>query len=156
MTGSTGPNLEALKALAAKNVHEKWKGPYTPSDIPLDPWGRPYQYEYPTDKTSDGRPAIWSFGPDGPSANNDDTNYIRNYKPEETKMLKEQQQKIQQERMQNMQNQYPTGTTGDLMNGGMGTDTTGGGMGPGGMGPGGMGTGGMAPGGMGTGGMGGR
>ncbi|MCL2346981.1 MAG: type II secretion system protein GspG [Planctomycetaceae bacterium] len=132
MTGSTGPNLEALKALAAKNAHDKWKGPYIDSDIPSDPWGHPYQYEYPTDKTSDGRPAIWSLGPDV----KDDSDDIRNYKPEETKMLKEQQLKIQQERMQNMQNATGTGSTlpmgGDMTGGGsamppMGGDMTGGG-----------------------------
>lgn len=24
-----------------------WDGPYMPKDLPLDPWGNPYQYKYP-------------------------------------------------------------------------------------------------------------
>jgi general secretion pathway protein G len=32
------------------------------TEQPLDPWGRLLNYEYPTEKTADGRPAIWSDG----------------------------------------------------------------------------------------------
>ena len=32
---------------------------------PLDAWGRPFFYEYPTSKTDSPKPAIWSSGPNG-------------------------------------------------------------------------------------------
>lgn len=31
--------------------------------LPVDPWGEPYHYEYPTMKHQIGKPAIWSSGP---------------------------------------------------------------------------------------------
>lgn len=40
-----------------------WNGPYLPQDIPLDPWGRPYQYRYPGEHGDE--PDIVSYGADG-------------------------------------------------------------------------------------------
>ena len=34
------------------------------SVYPLDAWNNPFFYEYPTNRTPDGKPAIWSAGPD--------------------------------------------------------------------------------------------
>src|SRR3954470_8784702 len=46
---STFPTTE--QGLAALRVRPPnltlWNGPYLPQDVPLDPWGRPYQYRYP-------------------------------------------------------------------------------------------------------------
>jgi general secretion pathway protein G len=58
---ATADGLEALRG--------------TPSGVanpvPLDPWGNPYQYEYPG-KHEDEKPDIWSFGPDGMDNTDDD------------------------------------------------------------------------------------
>jgi general secretion pathway protein G len=40
----------------------KWKGPYLLKEIPLDPWGNPYQYRSPG---RNGGYEIVSFGTDG-------------------------------------------------------------------------------------------
>lgn len=41
---------QALSALRVKpdNI-EKWDGPYLAKNIPLDPWGHPYQYRCPSE-----------------------------------------------------------------------------------------------------------
>lgn len=49
------PKDEAVKSL--------WKGPYIDEEVPLDPWGKEFQYTLPG---LDGRPfALYSFGADG-------------------------------------------------------------------------------------------
>jgi len=49
------PTDAKLKAL--------WHGPYLDEEIPLDPWGNPYQYSFPG---REGQPfALYSFGSDG-------------------------------------------------------------------------------------------
>jgi general secretion pathway protein G len=41
----------------------RWRGPYLDEEVPLDPWGNPYQYSLPG---SGGQPfALYSFGADG-------------------------------------------------------------------------------------------
>lgn len=35
----------------------------------MDPWQRPFYYEYPNTKTNVNKPAIWSSGPDGRNDN---------------------------------------------------------------------------------------
>jgi general secretion pathway protein G len=39
-----------------------WNGPYLKSDVPQDPWGRDYHYEYPGEH---GDFDIYSYGQDG-------------------------------------------------------------------------------------------
>jgi general secretion pathway protein G len=58
------PNTEqGLGALVQRPQNEpKWSGPYLQKAIPLDPWGRPYQYKSPGER---GDFDIWSFGKDG-------------------------------------------------------------------------------------------
>lgn len=61
----TFPNTEmGLNALRLKpeNVNQ-WTGPYLPQDIPMDPWGRPYLYQYPGEHGDE--PDIVSLGADG-------------------------------------------------------------------------------------------
>ncbi len=49
------PGNEPLKSL--------WRGPYLDEEVPLDPWGNPYQYSLPG---SNSMPfALYSFGADG-------------------------------------------------------------------------------------------
>jgi general secretion pathway protein G len=57
---------EGLKALVANpGALATWSGPYLKSGgggVPLDPWGRPYQYRYPGQT---GDYDVFSNGPDG-------------------------------------------------------------------------------------------
>src|SRR6185436_6177034 len=47
-TGSYPRGTDALTQLiVAPPDISGWKGPYLKSDIPMDPWGHPYYYEYP-------------------------------------------------------------------------------------------------------------
>ncbi|HRE82165.1 MAG TPA: type II secretion system major pseudopilin GspG [Opitutaceae bacterium] len=48
-----------------------WRGPYLKSDIPLDPWGRPYIYEFPGKNNPSGYD-LRSAGPDGQPNTGDD------------------------------------------------------------------------------------
>jgi general secretion pathway protein G len=49
-----------------------WKGPYL-KNVPLDPWGNPYTYEYPGKHNANSYD-ILSNGPDGRSGTDDDIN----------------------------------------------------------------------------------
>jgi general secretion pathway protein G len=48
-----------------------WRGPYLKSDIPLDPWGHAYVYEYPGRVNASGYDIV-SMGPDGQPGTSDD------------------------------------------------------------------------------------
>lgn len=51
----------------------KWDGPYlNAQDLPKDPWGHDYKYEYPPTHGKLDRPDIWSSGPDGQDETEDD------------------------------------------------------------------------------------
>ena len=53
-----------------------WKGPYL-KEIPLDPWGKEYIYEYPGKQHERGYD-LMSMGPDGRSGGDDDiTNWTQ-------------------------------------------------------------------------------
>jgi len=43
---STEEGLNALR-VAPSDLSSKWKGPYIDKDIPNDPWGNQYHYQYP-------------------------------------------------------------------------------------------------------------
>lgn len=69
---------EGLKALIQPPVVEaaSWRGPYLVDGtrLPLDPWGRPYQYAFPG--RGPARPYdIWSLGPDPANAADDIGNW---------------------------------------------------------------------------------
>ena len=54
---------QGLNALMQRPQNEaKWSGPYLQKAIPLDPWGKPYQYKSPGEH---GEFDLWSFGKDG-------------------------------------------------------------------------------------------
>ena len=55
---STDAGLDALRILPNDVIAEKWRGPYLPKELAVDPWGNPYQYI----KLDDGY-KIWSDGP---------------------------------------------------------------------------------------------
>lgn len=48
-----------------------WRGPYLKSDIPMDPWGRAYVYEFPGRANPSGYD-VRSMGPDGQANTADD------------------------------------------------------------------------------------
>jgi general secretion pathway protein G len=67
----TFPTTEqGLLALRVKpdNVSQ-WNGPYLQQDVPLDPWGRQYVYQYPGEHGDE--PDISSLGPDGTPSGDD-------------------------------------------------------------------------------------
>ena len=62
---STTQGLEALRTLPSGEPGARnWRGPYIKKSIPLDPWGRPYVYRGPGEKSSDGYDLI-TLGRDG-------------------------------------------------------------------------------------------
>lgn len=48
---------------------EKWDGPYLPKEIPMDPWGKPYEYRSPSEH---GDYEIVSTGADGGPGGDDE------------------------------------------------------------------------------------
>ena len=53
---------------------EKWDGPYLPKEIPLDPWGKPYEYRSPSEH---GDYDIISLGADGsPGGEGEDADIV--------------------------------------------------------------------------------
>ena len=63
-TGTYPDQNVGLQALRVKPEGiDQWSGPYLPQDIPLDPWGHPYQYKYPGEHGDE--PDLVSLGQDG-------------------------------------------------------------------------------------------
>jgi general secretion pathway protein G len=81
--GSFPEQSEGLKALREKprsDDADAWDGPYLEKEIPLDPWGQPYQYKYPGEKNPKDFD-LWSNGPDKKSGTDDDiTNWVKTEK----------------------------------------------------------------------------
>jgi general secretion pathway protein G len=62
-TGHYPSSELGLKALVDRPANEpKWAGPYLRKDVPLDPWGKPYMYKIPGEKTEF---ELVSYGRDG-------------------------------------------------------------------------------------------
>ena len=68
---SSSAGLEALRSAPGDAQESKWAGPYLQKAVPLDPWGRQYQYANPGKHNTDGYDA-WSLGPDGADGTDDD------------------------------------------------------------------------------------
>jgi general secretion pathway protein G len=58
---TTDQGLVALRVRPGNAT--QWNGPYLTKDVPLDPWGRPFQYKYPSEHGDE--PEIISLGADG-------------------------------------------------------------------------------------------
>ncbi|MBS1724084.1 MAG: type II secretion system major pseudopilin GspG [Armatimonadetes bacterium] len=67
---TTEEGLQALRVPPADSTG--WKGPYTTKDIPNDPWGNPYIYEYPGG-TGNESYFLGSYGRDGQPGGDADT-----------------------------------------------------------------------------------
>lgn len=65
---------EGLQVLIQNPQIRSWKGPYLQSaTVPIDPWGNPYRYAYPSERTNlEQLYDIVSAGPDGSFGNEDD------------------------------------------------------------------------------------
>jgi general secretion pathway protein G len=62
-TGRYPSTEQGLAALMVRpDGNPKWGGPYLKKAVPLDPWGRPYQYRSPGQH---GEFDVFSFGKDG-------------------------------------------------------------------------------------------
>lgn len=71
-TGSYPRGSGGLQALVVQSSDAtNWRGPYLKNDIPLDPWGHPYIYEYPGRQNPSGYD-LRSMGPDGQDGTADD------------------------------------------------------------------------------------
>ena len=72
------PSAElGLKALIERPANEpKWNGPYLRKAIPLDPWGKPYLYRIPGEKTEF---ELLSYGKDGQPGGTGENADIRNH-----------------------------------------------------------------------------
>ncbi|HEU5080221.1 MAG TPA: type II secretion system major pseudopilin GspG [Opitutaceae bacterium] len=71
---STSEGLQAL-VTAPANKADRWKGPYLQDGkLPLDPWGRPYQYRYPGTHNKETYD-LFSLGPDGQESDDDIKNW---------------------------------------------------------------------------------
>jgi general secretion pathway protein G len=66
---------QGLMALRVKpEADATWDGPYLPKEIPLDPWGHPYEYRYPGEH---GDYDILSYGADGqPGGEGEDADVV--------------------------------------------------------------------------------
>jgi general secretion pathway protein G len=62
-TGHYPPTEPGLAALMTKPPNEpKWDGPYLKKNVPIDPWGRAYEYKLPGEH---GEYDLLSYGKDG-------------------------------------------------------------------------------------------
>ena len=69
---STTQGLEALRDQPSDARHAKrWNGPYVEKELAPDPWGNPYQYQYPG-KHNPSSFDLWSLGPDSQEGTEDD------------------------------------------------------------------------------------
>lgn len=71
-TGSFPTTEQGLAALvtAPSERGSSWRGPYI-KEIPLDPWGNPYQYRYPGTENPTSYD-LWSYGPNMAEGGGDD------------------------------------------------------------------------------------
>ena len=66
---STEAGLEALIKEPYDSYHH-WNGPYL-DELPVDPWGRAYQYRWPGKDTEWANYDLFSFGKDGVESEDD-------------------------------------------------------------------------------------
>lgn len=63
-TGAFPTTEQGLQALRVRPPDaSQWNGPYLPKEVPLDPWGHPYVYRYPSEHGDE--PEVICYGGDG-------------------------------------------------------------------------------------------
>ena len=66
-------DAEGLEEEGDGGGNSSWDGPYLKTDnLPKDPWGNAYRYEFPGQNNKFGEPDIWSLGPDRKDNTEDD------------------------------------------------------------------------------------
>jgi general secretion pathway protein G len=76
-TGHYPATEPGLDALMSKPPNEpKWDGPYLKKSLPVDPWGRAYQYTFPGEHAEFD---LLSFGKDGQPGGTGETADITNW-----------------------------------------------------------------------------
>jgi general secretion pathway protein G len=76
-TGHYPSTEEGLNALQIKPGQEtKWNGPYLKKAVPLDPWGKPYNYKYPGEH---GEFDLYSYGKDNQPGGKDEASDLGNW-----------------------------------------------------------------------------
>jgi general secretion pathway protein G len=72
VVGEYPATLDDLSIQPAHLTQTQWSGPHI-EDIPLDPWGNPYEYVYPGQRNSHlQKPDIYSYGEDRQGGTEDD------------------------------------------------------------------------------------
>ncbi|MBK9168517.1 MAG: type II secretion system major pseudopilin GspG [Bryobacterales bacterium] len=63
-TGNFPTSEQGLEALRTRPANaNNWDGPYLRKEVPLDPWGNPYVYKFPSEHGDE--PELISYGADG-------------------------------------------------------------------------------------------
>jgi general secretion pathway protein G len=77
-TGHYPSTEQGLNALMTKPASDaRWAGPYMKKAVPPDPWGNPYQYRKPGQRTAEFD--LFSFGKDGRPGGEGDAADIGNW-----------------------------------------------------------------------------
>lgn len=76
-TGRFPTSEEGLVALMTRPANAaRWEGPYLAKAVPLDPWGRPYAYRSPGERSDID---LYSFGKDGTPGGTGDNADVTNW-----------------------------------------------------------------------------
>jgi general secretion pathway protein G len=71
---NTDEGLQALVTAPAGDA--RWQGPYLQKAVPMDPWGKPYLYKMPGERSEYD---LWSFGKDGQAGGSQESADIGNW-----------------------------------------------------------------------------
>lgn len=71
---NTDQGLQALVTAPAGDA--RWQGPYLQKAVPMDPWGKPYLYKMPGERSEYD---LWSFGKDGQAGGSQESADIGNW-----------------------------------------------------------------------------
>lgn len=71
---NTDQGLQAL--VTAPSGESRWQGPYLQKAVPADPWGKPYLYKMPGERSEYD---LWSFGKDGRAGGDQESADIGNW-----------------------------------------------------------------------------
>ena len=73
---TTQQGLDALWQRPAVDPPANWRAPYLRKPVPLDPWGRPYTYQFPGQQSRQGYDLV-SYGADGkPGGEGEDADIV--------------------------------------------------------------------------------
>ncbi|MDD5712581.1 MAG: type II secretion system major pseudopilin GspG [Smithellaceae bacterium] len=76
-TGRYPSTQEGLQALRVNPGVDRWDGPYLKKELPGDPWGKPYVYQYPG---THGDYDLFSYGSDAAPGGEGEAQDVVNWK----------------------------------------------------------------------------